>query len=64
MMIAQMAMERGKASAIVRGGGVQALVGCINKQNHKTLQASARALARLATAKRRVCQGDCQREGH
>ena len=53
MMIAQMAMERGKAEAIVSGGGIPALVACIHKQaTPKTLQASARALARLATAKK------------
>jgi hypothetical protein len=51
--LAARAAERGKASQVVRGGGITALVACLDKQcSAKTTEAAAHGLSRLAIARK------------
>ena len=48
-----MASGRGNADAIMKSGGIEALVACLNPQSSaKTVEAGARAIAKLASANR------------
>jgi hypothetical protein len=51
--LAARAAEKGKASQVVRGGGITALVACLDKQcTQPTVEAAAHGLKNLATARK------------